>query len=50
MVIIGWNNLELVDVIENDEKCNEVAQTIPVDRRSDESVQNSKSNLVSHGS
>ena len=46
MVIIGWNNLELVDIIENDEGRNKVAQTIPVDRRSDESVQNSNFDQV----
>ena len=46
MVIVGWNNLELVEVVENDEGCNEVAQTFPVDKRTVESVQNSNSNQV----
>ena len=46
MVIIGWNNLELANNIENDEGRNKVAQTIPVDRRSDESVQNSNFDQV----
>ena len=46
MVIIGWNNLELANIIENDEGRNKVAQTIPVDRRSDESVQNSNFDQV----
>ena len=46
MVIIGWNNLGLVDNVENDEGSNEVTQTIPVDKRSEVSVQNSKSNQV----
>ena len=46
MVIIGWNNLELASSFENDEGRNKEAKTIPVDRRSDESVQNSKINQV----
>ena len=49
MVIIGWNNLGLVDNVENDEGSNEVTQTIPVDKRSDDSVQNSKFNQVETG-
>ena len=49
MVIIGWNNLELVEVVENDEGCNEVAQTFPVDERTVESVQYSNSNQVVFG-
>ena len=46
MVIVGWNNLELVNVIENDEGSNEATQTIPVDKRSVVSDQNSKFNQV----
>ena len=46
MVIIGWKNSGLVDKVENDEGSDKVAQTIPVDERSENSVQNSNSNQV----
>ena len=46
MVIIGWKDLGLVDKVENDEGSDKVAQTIPVDNRSEVSVLNSKSNQV----
>ena len=46
MVIIGWNNLELVETIENDEVRNEEIKSIPVDKRSDSSVHSSKNNQV----
>ena len=46
MVIIGLKDLGTADEVENDEGCDEVTQTIPVDSRSDVSVQNSKSNQV----
>ena len=46
MVIIGWKNSGLIDEIEKDEGCNKVAQTIPVDERSEVSEPNSKPNLV----
>ena len=41
MVIVGWNDLELAQLIENDEGSDKVAETIPVDKRSVKSVQNS---------
>ena len=46
MVIIGWKNSGLVDKVENDEGSDKVAQTIPVDERSENSVLNSKSNPI----
>ena len=39
MVTFGWNNLELAQQNENDEGFDKVANTIPVDQRSVESVQ-----------
>ena len=46
MVIFGWNNLELAQQTENDEDVDKVTNTIPVDDRSDESVQNSNTDQV----
>ena len=46
MVIIGLKDLGTADKVENDDECDMVTQTIPVDDRSDVSVQNSQSNKV----
>ena len=46
MVNIGWNNLDLANPVENDEKGDKVAEYDPVDERSEESVLNSNSNQV----
>ena len=46
MVNIGWNNLDLANSAENDEDAIDVAEYDPVDKRSEESVSNSKSNQI----
>ena len=46
MVKTGWNNLDLAKPVENDEGSDKVAETIPVDERSEVSVQNSNFDQV----
>ena len=41
MVKIGWNILDLAKPIENDEGSDKVAECFPVDKKSEESDQNS---------
>ena len=46
MVNIGWKNLDLAKPTENDEGSDKVAEYIPVDERSEVSVQNSNFDKV----
>ena len=46
MVKTGWNNLDLAQPVENDEGSDKVAESIPVDERSEVSVQNSNTEQV----
>ena len=48
MVKTGWNNLDLAQPVENDEGSDKVAESIPVDERSEVSVQNSNFEQVAH--